>query len=386
MRPLPLPVRCGNRFDLLRKFTNLTDGDFVLFVAMLLDAFRSGKHPILNLVGESGAAKTTLANLFKQLVDPDETETRNLPGTVRELFIAAKSARVRAWDNVSKIAPAISDALCRLSDGSGFATRKLLTDDEEFSFQGSRTIILTGVDNVVTRSDLSSRVVLLKLQPIKDEVRKSEKEFWAEFEQVRPLIFGALLDALAHGLKQLPTVRLDSMLRMADFELFGHACEGAYAAAGSFAAAWAANATELNEALIEEDCVAKACVAFMDNRTECTKTAATWLAELTNHDRTEQKVSQQRDWPKDATRFSRHLRLVAPTLRKEGIEVTWGTTPDRKKTRIITLRNVGRSDAAGAADADTGKRKRKAVSKKASKKRQRPQRPQRPSVRNLKKR
>src|SRR6267378_7099674 len=351
MRPLPVPQH-GGSLDMLREFVNLNDSDFVLFVAVLLDAFRSGKHPILNLIGEFGAAKSTLAKLFKQLIDPDETELRGLPGTLREIFVAVNNARVRAWDNVSKIERIINDALCQLSDGSGFGTRKLYTDEDEFRVQGSRSIILTGLTNCATRPDLSSRTVLLQLTPIKDSARKSETDLWTRFNEAKPLILGALLDALAYGLKQLPTIRLDHKSRMADFELFGHACEGAYATAGSFAAALAANATELNEALIEDDPVAKAIAAFMVKKTEWSGTTTALLLDLINHDHTEQQVSKQNDWPKDATRFSKRVRTVAATLRKAGIEVTFGNTPDRNKTRIVTLRNLfGRSDAADAADA-----------------------------------
>ena len=173
--------------------------------------------------------------------------------------------------------------------------------------------------------------------------------------------------------------------RMADFELFGHACEGAYAAPGLFAAALAGNATELNEALIEEDSVAKAIAAFMETRDEWSGTATELLLELTNHDCTEQRVSRQSDWPKDATRFSKRLRSVSATLRKAGIETVIGKTHDRKKTRMITLRKRV-ADAADAADANTptprpkGKRlpSKRVAKRKQPKKKQRPQRPQKP--------
>ncbi|MFL5239662.1 MAG: hypothetical protein ACJ8EL_19125 [Rhizomicrobium sp.] len=339
MRALPVPQRGGSS-DMLREFVNLTNNDFVLFVAVLLDAFRSGKHPILNIVGEFGTAKSTLARLFKKLVDPDETELRSLPDTTRDMFIAANNARVLAWDNVSKIAPRISDALCQLSDGSGFGTRKLYTDDSEARFQGSRSIILTSLTNCATRPDLSSRTVLLSPQPIMVDARKSEMEFWARFNEAYPLILGALLDAVAHGLKALPDIRLNRTERMADFQLFGHACEGGYTTAGSFAAALAANATELNDALIEEDAVAKAIIAFMTNQTEWRGTTTALLVELTDHDRAEQRVSKQSDWPKDATRFGGRVRAVTATLRKAGVGVTHEKAPDDTKTRMIILRNL----------------------------------------------
>jgi hypothetical protein len=361
MRALPVPVP-GGSIDLLKKFVNLTDGDFVLLVCVILDAFRSGKHPVLNLVGEFATAKSTLAKMFKRLVDPDETELRSLPGTLRDMFIAVNSARVRAWDNISKIERAISDALCELSDGSGFGTRKLYSDDDEFTVQGSRSIILNGLSNCATRPDLASRTVMLQLQPIGDGTRKSETELWAEFDQACPLILGALLDALAHGLKMLPGVRLERKSRMVDFELFGTACAGK-----TFTIAFAANAAELNEATIEEDPVAKGILALMDERkTEWTNTMTALMVELTNHDRTEQLVSKQRDWPKNVTQFGKRVREVSASLRKAGIEVTFGKAPGPNKTRIVTLRNVG-----GAGDTkdtkDTGDTETKSSQQQESK-------------------
>jgi hypothetical protein len=58
-----------------------------------------------------------------------------------------------------------------------------------------------------------------------------------EFEPARPRILGALLDALAEGLRELPRVRLVRLPRMADFALWATACETALWPAGSFARA-----------------------------------------------------------------------------------------------------------------------------------------------------
>ena len=55
--------------------------------------------------------------------------------------------------------------------------------------------------------------------------RRDEGQFWREFEQVRPRILGALLDAAAAGLRNLPNVRLDEPPRMADFAIWVNACE-----------------------------------------------------------------------------------------------------------------------------------------------------------------
>jgi hypothetical protein len=389
MRALPVPPR-GGSIDMLRQFVNLTDKDFVLFVAVLLDAFRQGKHPILNLVGEQATAKSTLAKIFKKLTDPDETELRSLPGTIRDMFIAVDNARVRAWDNISRITPTISNALCELSDGSGFGIRKLYTDSDEYTVQGSRSIILTGLTNCVTRPDLNSRIVLLTLLPIEAEARRSEVELWKSFDEAYPLILGALLDALVHGLKTLPSIKLDKLDRLVDFQLFGHACEGAYAPAGSFAAAFAANKMELNEAIIEDDPVATAIVVFMEKRSVWSGTTTELMLELQVHDRTEAQVSKQNDWPKSASRFSMRLQAVAAPLRKASIEVTSWKASDRTKTRMIKLTSDA-SDASKTQSRSKRKGKPGRQGKPSSKltkgkKKMRPMRPMRPNVRSKKRR
>jgi hypothetical protein len=49
----------------------------------------------------------------------------------------------------------ISDTLCRLATGGGFAVRQLYTDQNEVLFDAARPVILNGVEDIVTRPDLA---------------------------------------------------------------------------------------------------------------------------------------------------------------------------------------------------------------------------------------
>ena len=100
----------------------------------------------------------------------------------------------------------------------------------------SRPVVLNGLANSITRSDLADRAAILNLAPIKQEDRRSEAEFWNDFEAERPQIFGAMLDVLVHGLREEQHVRsrLHRLPRMADFVIRSVACEGAFAAEGTF--------------------------------------------------------------------------------------------------------------------------------------------------------
>ena len=155
MMALPEPRHGGNIND-LRRFLNITDdGDFVLAVAWLLAALRDkGPYPIMVMSGEAGSAKSTLSSILRRMVDPNAAPQRSLPLDIRDLFVAANNSYALYFDNVSRLPHWLSDALCRLSTGGGFATRALYTDEDEKLFDAMRPIILNGVeDNTIINNN-----------------------------------------------------------------------------------------------------------------------------------------------------------------------------------------------------------------------------------------
>jgi hypothetical protein len=262
--------------------------------------------------------------------------------TVRDLFVGANGSNSLAFDNVSIIQPAISDALCQIASGSGFGTRKLFTDTAETLVGGHRPVIINGLLNAITRSDLADRAVVIPMSRIAPEQRCSETEIWRLFKLSRSQIFGALLDCAARGLRQLPQVRLSRLPRMADFALWSVAT-GAFAP-GIFIEAFENAATEANEVVAESDPVAVAIGAFMIKRIVWGGTAAELLAELSTRDRTEAQPSTWKAWPREPSSFGKRLRLASPILRKMGIEVAIGKASDRSRTRTITLSKIEPSE------------------------------------------
>jgi hypothetical protein len=128
MQPLPFPVS-GGSVETLRSFLNVkTYADFVLAVAWELACLRNrGPYPVIVLSGEQGTAKSTFSAILRALLDPNTAPLRALPREDRDLFIAASIGHVLAFDNVSGLPAWISDTLCRLAIGGGFAVRQLYT-------------------------------------------------------------------------------------------------------------------------------------------------------------------------------------------------------------------------------------------------------------------
>src|SRR5262249_36836984 len=186
-----------------------------------------GPFPVLCLHGEQGCGKSTLARLLRLLIDPNAAALRSEPRDPRDLIIAASNSWVVSFDNLSHLKHWLSDALCRLATGGGFSTRELYTDADEILFDAMGPAVLNGIEDLATRGDLLKRSIILTLETISDSQRRTEGDFWREFEVARPRILGALFDVVAAGLKALPTVKLTSLPRMADFARWVRACEPA---------------------------------------------------------------------------------------------------------------------------------------------------------------
>jgi hypothetical protein len=177
MQPLPMPVP-GGSVETLRSFLNVqSDSDFVLVVSWALAVLRDrGPYPVIVLSGEQGSAKSTFSAILRALLDPNTAPLRALPRENRDLFIAASNGHLLAFDNVSGLPALLSDTLCRLATGGGFAVRQLYSDQDEVLFDAARPVILNGIEDIVTRPDLADRAMFLTLEPIPEEGRRPEAE------------------------------------------------------------------------------------------------------------------------------------------------------------------------------------------------------------------
>ena len=339
MLPLPVPQQ-GGSIESLNSFLNLASrDDFVLIVAWLLAALRSGgPYPLLAISGEQGSAKTVLSKLLKALIDPNAAPVRSLSREERELMIAANNGYLLVFDNLSGLPAWLSDALCRLASGGSFAVRQLYTDDEEILFEAARPILLNGIEEVVSQPDLGDRAIFLTLPPIGERQRLPESELWREFEIARPRMLGALLDAAVHGLRVLGRVHLDRLPRMADFALCAAACEPALWPAGTFARAYAANRRTAIESIIEADPIATCVRAIMIDRTTWSGSASDLLRLCAESARDD--ISRATAWAKNPRALAGRLRRAQTFLRRLGIEITF-SREGRTGTRMIKVSASG---------------------------------------------
>jgi hypothetical protein len=345
MLPLPVPER-GGSIETLASFLNIqTRDDQVLVVSWLLGALHyPGPFPLLAIAGELGSAKTVLSKILRALIDPNVAPVRALPREERELMIAANNGHVLAFDNLSSLPGWLSDALCRIASGGSFALRQLYTDADEVLFQAARPTILNGIEDVVTRQDLADRAIFLTMGSLRDEQRRPEAEIWHQFERVRPRILGALLDAVAHGLRMRDRMQFVRLPRMADFAKWAAACETALWSRGTFLMAYNANRRRAVEDTIEADPVAACVRRIMTGQARWVGTASDLLkATAVGGYPLAGRIA---DWPKNPRALAGRLRRSQAFLRTLGIEIAFNRE-GQEGNRIIKM--TARGDLAGPA-------------------------------------
>ena len=339
--PLPAPSRDGS-IELLRPYVNLGEADFRLLIVWMAAAIRpAGPYPVLALYGETGAAKTSLAKIIRLLIDPHAAPLQGEPRHTRGLMRSTMSRWLLAYDNIRVIPDWLSDDLCLLSTGGAFDGPASSSGDEQRLIHAQRPVLLSGIEEFVTRSDLNDRSLFLHLPPIAPANRRREDRFWQSFRQDYPRILGGLLDAVAGGLRELPSVNPAELPRMADFAVFAEAVGRSLRwPAGTVLSDYTDNRSDAAVTHIEESPVASFLLDWSHELNDWSGTSAELLAQLNGL--VDKKVRALRHWPKAPTTLAKELRRIAPQLRLHGISVIFEKN-DRKRVRI-TLTETNRPE------------------------------------------
>jgi hypothetical protein len=353
----------------------------VLAVGFMLDALGGmGPHAVLSIIGESGATKTTHALVILSLVDPRAGPLMRPPREERDLYILASQRGVVAYNNMSALDQAMSDAFCTVTEGNVDARRKHYTNDDASLIYAKTPVILTSVAPIITAGDLAAREMQAELAFVPENERLSEDEFWAALREDAPAILGALLEALRIGLRRYSEIKTTSLPRLATLARFNVACETAFWEEGTFLQSLSKESADIADEVVRADPVAASLYAFMrsQSRGEWEGTASDLQKELTrfvkrpldeaeiafsmaksaiygksvadsSDDRTPEQMRAAKDralaeaevnvrttrdrvknlitpdWPTGGAGLSKRLRKFGLQLRSVGIHITWPT-------------------------------------------------------------
>lgn len=319
---LPDPMDGGSLHDLWDRL-NVAEEDRPLIAAWLVAVlFDKIPHPVLMLGGEQGSGKSSAARALVSILDPGPVPLRKAPRDADSWITAAAGSWIVAIDNLSTVPDWLSDSICRACTGEGDVRRKLYTDGDMHVFSFRRCLILNGIDLGALRGDLADRLLPVDLEVIGEDKRRTDSAIWDDWEEVQPLILGAVLELAAGVLRRLSSVELERKPRMADFACILAAVDEELGTKGL------TRYLERQGALATASLTADPFVAAIGDLGSFSGTAQELLMRLPPYERA------PRGWPTTPRLATQILKRQAPVMRKAG----WIITDDGGRNQAKVLK------------------------------------------------
>lgn len=331
------PKRGGDVKELLKFFNITSESEQLLILCYIITLFIPGiQYPVLNLHGTQGAGKSLLMQFVKAITDHSVLDTGlSTPKDEEDLALHALHNFLLFYDNLSNMKEPLSDALCRAVTGSTFMTRKLYKNSEVFAVKFNRPIILNGLSQVVTKSDLHDRSLVMQLERITAENRKEPSVLWAEFNEAKPYILGAIFDTIIKAQAVFGKVKQYKVLsRMTEFDHWGCAiAEVLGYGQDKFRQARKENMLLQHGHAIEASAVGQAVVAFLQDKPGWSGSPATLYGLLEPI-----WARLHLEKPKGAPHgpLGREINTLTPNLFAKGIKTTI-TRGDQRNIKFTKL-------------------------------------------------
>ena len=350
--PDPTPYRGAATLAALRPFLNLgpdgepeTEDRFRLSVGWLLGALMSdGDYPILALSGAKGSGKTTTMRYLRSLLDPHEAIENSPPGDSKDFLLHAEQTWIPTFDNLRRVEPWLSDALCRLATGGAAVSRKYYTDDTLKLSRVHRPAIVNGIPDLARADDLLQRMVRVRLPGIGDDQRHLRRDLDARFEEARPRLLAALLDAAREALAEREAVAAEETHRprLADWYIWVLAAARSLRVgftADEFQATVWRSQEQARQAALEQNPVTAALLGWLAERP-----SRRWVGTMRalQVELTDWAVAQRINihdryvaWPTTAQAMTQRLEAAESDLAGEGVTIE--RHPRQKRERRLTL-------------------------------------------------
>lgn len=306
---------------------------------------------ILILYGPQGAAKSSLQELIKMLVDPSIVKTLTFPRDLNELIQQLSHNYITYYDNVSKISEWTSDQLCRAVSGGGTSKRQLYSDDDDIIRSFKRCVGINGINIAATKADILDRSILIRLEEINKNNRRTPQDIWQEFEKLKPQLLGYILDILVKVLnyeKNNPDEKF-KLSRMSEFSKYGEIiarCMGA--TNNEFVQAYDQNRQIQVDEIVESSQLAVVLMCMMFRKypelQEWVGTPTELLGEIKSIVETEKWNlnidTSDRYFPKKSNSLSRRINELTPSLKEKGLEISNYRESDAQGTKKIKIRKI----------------------------------------------
>jgi ABC-type oligopeptide transport system ATPase subunit len=326
MQQLPIPKK-GGKFEELLPFFNITnDEDIVLlFSWIVVSLIPNIQKPFFWLIGEKGTGKTTVAKLVRLLIDPVEGGGLLLGKKPMEVAQQLDHNYLPFFDNFSTISNAVSDLFCLGYSNGNASKRGLFTNADDYHFKLSGSALFACLNLPRIRADFYERSIGITLEKMDTSTRREDMLMMEAFFELRPRIFGALLDVLSKTMEVKPSIHIDRLYRIADFQVWGAAASEAIGfGKDAFLSALERIHENSKEPMPENGILIDEIRQFMNDKQYWEGYPIELLGFI------KASSSNIKLLPKDASSLGKKIRKVLPNLKGIGIEIDIRSYSDSK--------------------------------------------------------
>jgi hypothetical protein len=349
MLPLPYPAEKGDWKQLL-PFLNMVEDDQYLTLGFMTFVMTHPRgtcaYPIMIVQGPQGGGKSLLCRgVFRAFVDNNAADIQLLPASSKDMVISTRSQFLLIYDNVRKLSTTQSEYFCVISTGGSMGGRKLFTDNEEVTLQAQTPVVLNSIHSIVKEPDLASRCVTVQVQPLEPDKRREEKELKHALSSKKGVIFKGLLDLCASALQIEDSVELLYTARLTSFSRWLAALEPAMGLpAGRLQKAYSDNLRGATLETIQDNALAITILNFATALPvpKWSGTSTQLLAQL-NKTAPPNTTHRQAEWPQSPISLSKRLKLVAPMLQSQGVEIDFSHGTKRQIEITCNLPQTGKA-------------------------------------------
>lgn len=325
MRSLPEPKEGGD-VSKLWEFLNVHNADRIKVLSWLCSTLRSTEtYPILAIQTKANSGKSTTTKLLRRMVDPSKKEMSRLPKNPDDIGVAALNNYFVCYDNIDSLSSAHQDTFCVVATGTALGGRKLYSNFEESSSgMIRRPILLNGINEFVTRTDLNSRSVIIGLPQFTGS--KTDTQVDQTFLAAYPEALGGLLTTFSKALRLLPTIEKEyagtEQARAVAFAYLGEAVSRVLGhEPGAFVVELKSEQDDTAAALASDDAVGEAVLlALASARVDSgQRVYSDYVSDLKDKLYPRDRVVE--NWPKTSKSFSNRVRQLADALVVHGVTV-----------------------------------------------------------------
>jgi hypothetical protein len=203
---------------------------------------------------------------------------------------------------------------------------------------------VNSIHDSIQEEDLASRAVTIQFLAIGPDDRREETEIAQDLSNKQSIIFKGLLDLCAKGLQAEASAKVLHPERMMSFCRWLAAVEPALGLpTGKLQKAYSDNLRSSSLEAVQDNALAVTLLNFAKKlpKESWIGTSTKLLAEL-NKNAPPQTIHRQSEWPQTPISLSKRLKLVAPMLKSQGIELDFSHGTQRQIEITYTPPETGK--------------------------------------------